>query len=717
MNRTIARKPVNLLSKQSRPSTRRSIQLASIILSFAIFVPSSALYAERLILAPIEVTATSQNNTTTRVLGTDLPSSTDTAALLKGLPGADINQNGPLTGIAQYRGYFGDRVNVTVGDMHLKPAGPNSMDPPLSHIPPTLIESIQLIRGIAPVSSGLETIGGTINASPKTSQFGRDDSFQQTGKLALGFNEVSSGTQTSLFTSLANSNHRFHLSGSVEQGDDYNSPGGTITPSEYERATLGFGYGMQTESGQSVEFDYHYNDTGLTGTPALPMDIVSASGDIYRLNYSTNINDLGLLELRLNYEDLEHVMDNVSLRNPPNMTNGMPMNRIATTDVDGFGFSATLTTSTQNGTAKYGIDGDTANHNALITDPTNAMFMVDNFNDVERNRTGAFVEWRENPSEYWSLSAGARVTQVDSDAGTVSHSMAMMNPNIMTLVSRFNNADRKQSDTNLDLVLSALKPLTNHLTLELSAARKNRSPSYQERYLWIPLQSTGGLADGNNYSGNISLNSETSNQLEIALNWKHRGSYLNPRIYFHKITDYIQGVPETDSAAIMVSAMMTTTAPLKFDNVDARMYGFDTDWGVQLNASWQLDGIISYTRGKRDDINDHLYRIAPLNGLIALTYTAATYTAVIETQAYTAQNKVSSTNNEQTTAGYALINLRAVYNPSQHVSLGTGIENLLDKQYQQHLGGVNRASSNSIPVGTRLTGPGTNFYLTANLSW
>ena len=38
----------------------------------------------------------------------------DTAAVLKDIPGANVNANGPVTGIAQYRGMYGDRISVVI---------------------------------------------------------------------------------------------------------------------------------------------------------------------------------------------------------------------------------------------------------------------------------------------------------------------------------------------------------------------------------------------------------------------------------------------------------------------------------------------------------------------------------------------------------------------------------------------------------------------------
>jgi outer membrane cobalamin receptor len=93
------------------------------------------------------------------------PETPDTATLLQRAPGANVNRNGPLTGIAQYRGMFGHRVNALVDGMSINSGGPNGMDPPLSCIPRSQLGSLTVIRGIAPVSSGAETIGGTILAT------------------------------------------------------------------------------------------------------------------------------------------------------------------------------------------------------------------------------------------------------------------------------------------------------------------------------------------------------------------------------------------------------------------------------------------------------------------------------------------------------------------------------------------------------------------------
>ena len=48
----------------------------------------------------------------------------DTAVALKDVPGANVNANGPVTGIAQYRGMHGDRVSVVIDQLVALPAEP-----------------------------------------------------------------------------------------------------------------------------------------------------------------------------------------------------------------------------------------------------------------------------------------------------------------------------------------------------------------------------------------------------------------------------------------------------------------------------------------------------------------------------------------------------------------------------------------------------------------
>lgn len=635
----------------------------------------------------------------------------DTAGLLKRMPGANVNRNGALTGIAQYRGLFGDRVNVQVDGMQLDASCPNAMDPPMSAIPHTQLDRLTLIRGIAPVSSGLESLGGTIRVESEGSEFGFSDRFETRADVEASAGSVNNRTGLGLGVSRANNTHRLHLRGSVEQGDDMDFANGTIRPTEFERRNFTVGYGFRRD-GQEWGMDLRRNDTDDTGTPSLPMDIIYMDSTTASVNYAGTFGDTAVTA-KVYGDKVDHRMDNYSLRTPVNPM----MLRYSDVESRGTGFRFEGVFQAGAGDLHLGLDGHLVDHDAVIKDPNNAMFYVDNFKDVQHDTVGVYAEWLADFGNDWDVEAGARVNRASTDAGEVVHSMAMMNPNIASLRNDFNNADRSRTDTNVDWVLKLTHHLSEQLSLTAGAARKMRTPSYQERYLWVPLQATGGLADGNNYVGDINLKPETSHQLELGLDWNSPRAYVSPRVFYRKVDDYIQGTPATDPTVIMVSTMGGDPTPLQYSNVEATLYGADASWGLTLSDHWLVDGVISYVRGERDDIDDNLYRIAPPNMTVALTYKRDQWSATLEGVGYMRQDDVSATNGEQETGGYGLVNLSGEYRFGPRTRVLAGVENLFDRLYREHLNGYNRAVNPDIAIGERLPGAGRNVYVSLKHEW
>jgi iron complex outermembrane receptor protein len=354
---------------------------------------------------------------------------------------------------------------------------------------------------------------------------------------------------------------------------------------------------------------------------------------------------------------------------------------------------------------------------------------VVNFNDVEDNRFGLFAQWQQTFNET-KAQLGARLKRAESNAGEVATSMAMMMPmnsdmnsgmggmnstmpNMADLAKdlrdNFNNSDRSLSDTNVDIALSTETQLSADLSLDVGLGLKNRAPSYQERYLWTPMESTGGLADGNTYIGDIDLDSETAYQADIGLTYQTQKVMVAPHIFYQNIDNYIQGTPlgmEDMSAKMMAQMMAGDDNPLKFTNVDAKLYGVDVNGHYYINDQLQLSAIVSYVRGERRDINDNLYRIAPLNGQLSASYFSENWLVNLSLVMAAAQKDVSLTNNEQESAGYGIVNVDAQYYFNNSLTLRAGVDNLFDKEYQNHLGGYNRVKGGEVVLMDRLPAEG-----------
>ncbi len=689
----------------------RSLKLATLVLVSAVPMAQAEPNAT---IPVVQVWGTAETPATTYTLDVDnqAPTAPDTADLLRQVPGANLNANGPLTGIAQYRGMYGSRINVLIDGINIPGGGPNAMDPPLSYIPRDRLKNIVVVRGIAPVSSGDETIGGTVSATSRQSQFTSGSRFEFHGNAQAGIHSVDEGYSASILATLANDDQRLEAAVTRTAGDDRDFAGGTIRPSGYGRDVFEAGYGFRSGD-QEAGIDYQRINTGHTGTPALPMDIIYINTNLVRGNFQGMLGPAQFIA-KLYYTDVDHRMDNYSLRQAANPA----MRRFTLAGSQATGYDLRMNLPLDVGQLSLGTDGLLASHDANIHDPGNPMFLVNNFRNVQRNRYGVFGEWDADVSHRWHMQLGVRYTRVDMSSGTVDGTPARMMPPAALLRDRFNAGDRNRTDNNVDWVAKLEYRPRKDLRLELAVGRKTRSPSYQEAYLWVPLQSTGGLADGNNYVGNPNLRPEVSHEIDLGFDWRGAGAYLSPLAFYRNVDNYIQGVPATDPAVIMVSTMNGDTTPLQFANVGARFYGVDTNWGVALGGHWSLDGVLSYVRGQRRDIHDNLYRIAPLNATVDLSQRHDDWSVTLEGVFYVAQHDVSKTNGELPSAGYGLLNLHGQYKFPQHgLSLTAGIDNILNKRYAPHLGGINRVMGMDVPPGTYLPGSGINGFVNVNMIW
>lgn len=627
------------------------------------------------------------------------PSAIDISQLLKTLPGAAVNSNGPLTGIAQYRGLYGDRVSTKVNGLSVSGAGPNAMDTPLSYASLILTESVDMSRGIAPVSSGTDTIGGSIRVIESQARFQEDSGLVRGQYQDNGQRSYIGGK-----ANLANQDHALLVYVDLMQGTDNpeTGDGREISPGDYDKFVAGgqYRFALDDTGDESIALNYQHLETLDAGTPALPMDINYIRTDRIKLEGQHDLSNW-LMDWNLAYSDARHGMDNYSLRFKPDLK----PHRYNTADSTALSGGIDFEKDAWFIGAEFQLD----DHNSVITDFTKPMFKVDNFNNVTDESYSAFVEWQQDIDQ-WHWQIGARLKHYRTDADEVSHAMAANSAAIRMLMERFNNADRSQAQTGFDFVINGQYQVSPQLSTVIGFARKQAAASYQQRYLWVPMQSTGGMADGRTYVGKMDLDLETAYQLELGLNYQANQLTLTPRVFFHQIDDYIQGVQATDPAVIMAATMMGDPFPLMFENTDARLFGMDIQASYLISQQWHLDMLASYTTGERTDVDDHLYRIAPPNIVMGVNYQNNAWFARLEGVAVKGQNKVSQASREQATAGYGLIHVSAGYD-TQNWQIKAGIDNLLDREYQDHMGAYNRVMMSDLAPGERMSGLGLSAWL------
>jgi iron complex outermembrane receptor protein len=231
-------------------------------------------------------------------------------------------------------------------------------------------------------------------------------------------------------------------------------------------------------------------------------------------------------------------------------------------------------------------------------------------------------------------------------------------------------------------------------------ALTSRAPSLVERYLWTPSNASAGLADGRTYMGSLGLNPETAVETSITARHETDTWYASAAPFYRVVDDYITG--------------LVTTRPgiLTYTNIDrADFYGIDFAAGTELPWNFALDSHLSHVTTRNRDQGGDLYRIAPLHGLVDLSWKYDRWACHLECQWAAAQNHVSTLQNELPTPGYAVWNLRVGKEIFEAIRIETGVENLLDHRYSDHLGGINRVSGSDVGLGEKIPSAGRFAYV------
>lgn len=632
----------------------------------------------------------------------------DLSLLVSRTPGGARVGNGALSGQVQYRGLFGERLNLRVDGQQFASGGPNLMDPVFHYAPASLVSQLIIDRGISPVSAGPGLAGGA-DAIFKKVDFNDSADLSFGYDLSAGFRTGDNSTSTGGVIGASTDVWRFNLIGSYEDGDDYDYPEGTVRGSRFNRSVYGFSSGLKLGA-HTISLDARRQNTGASGNPPFPMDIRYFDADFVQLKY---LGDFEAFDVKasLQTSDVAHAMNNYDFRPTPAMS--ALRETYASAETKSGALSVLF--SALSGKLELGLDGNKTDHDVLITNPANANFFVSALPQIEMQRLGVFGEWTGKLGG-WNTQFGLLVDQHEAEGADASVGSALpMGPRMLLMA--YNAADRSDDDTTVDAVARFWSPERGGVSWRATLAHKTQVPNYLQKFGWMPLPASGGLADGNIYVGDLNLDPEEAWILEGGFDYRGDKLYARPTLFLRQIDNYIQGVPFDDTVGVidstveMIANMNGDPTPMRFANVDARLYGFDVDFGYDMDGPWRLDGVLSYVRGERRDIDDNLYRVAPPNLTLAATYEKSNWATTFEVRGFATQDEVSLTNSEQETPGYAVFNLYGDWQVRDGIHLSAGVENLFDHTYRDHLAGYNRIAGSDVPVGTRLPGAGQTAFL------
>ncbi|MEY2633487.1 MAG: hypothetical protein RIR00_2141 [Pseudomonadota bacterium] len=634
--------------------------------------------------------------------------SSDSAALLDGIPGLSFYTGGGVSSLPAINGLGDDRLKMTVDGMSITSACPNHMNPALSYIDPAALGQISVFAGVVPVSQGGDSIGGAIavkSAAPVFAEPGQG--LKTSGGVNAYYRSNGTVTGAGARVSVASENLSIgYVGNTVDAGNYTDGKGQVVGASRYKVRDNALK--LAARSGADLyTLDIGWRDIPVQGFPNQAMDMIYNRSLSFNAAYK-GIFDWGGLEARAFRQRVRHKMDIL-----PEKGGQMPMD----TDAVDLGYALTATTALgERHIARFGHEF----HRFTLDDwwpPLAAGFMSPNdfwnIRDGNRDRLALFGEVDSKLSDKLSTQVGLRLEQVRMNTGNVqgyfntgdTDMMGMPLPNgtiYQNDANAFNARDHKRKDLNWDFTASARYVENEKQTYDIGFSRKTRSPNLHERYTWSNEAMMAGLmnnwfGDLNSYVGNIDLKPEVAYSLKASADWhdaENRDWQVRAAPFYTYVANYINAVPNTDGNPYNMS-MLAGRQSLRFANQDAKLYGLDLSGKKFLGRAggeWAARATLSYVRAKADN-GDNLYNIMPTNARLALDHALGAWNTTLETVLVSAKRHVSAVRAEQTTAGYAVTNLRTSYRLSKTLRLDAGVDNLFNRHYSLPLGGLEYASA------------------------
>ncbi len=563
----------------------------------------------------------------------------DTASLLKDIPGVSAYGAGGVSSLPVIRGLADDRLRTKVDGMDLVASCPNHMNSPLSYIDPTAVESIQVYSGVTPVSVGGDSIGGSIVVQSAAPVFANQGEHVATGEAGAFYRSNGNSWGGTLSGTYATDSLSLNYTGSYAQSDNYKAGGDfkdytftgraghtldldEVGSTAYQASNQSIKLGWKGD-GNLVDLTYTRQYIPFENYPNQRMDMTENVSDQFNLGY-TGKQGWGTLKARAYYEHTQHVMDFGDDKRywygpgqPPSgsggdvavngtacspisgvrMVNGKMVGCAAGMPMDTDGKNLGLNVSAEVPLAKGDLLRFGAEYQNYRLDdwwsPSGAMmwpYTFWNINDGQRDRYAAFGEW-EIRKDRWEHILGLRLEAVDMDAGPVHGYNLDYYPtsgtggtgNQTRDAALFNAQDRSVTDLNWDLSwIGRFSPAATQ-TYEIGLAHKTRSPNLYERYTWSTWQMAAFMnnfvGDGNGYVGNLDLEPEKAGTLSLTADWHDANKEqwgVKVTPYYTYVWDYVDAVQwDSTTNAPRIVPVVDNFTVLKYFNQSAYFYGLD----------------------------------------------------------------------------------------------------------------------------------------------
>ncbi len=629
------------------------------------------------VLSPLEVV------TSPKAPRQPVPAS-DASDYLKTIPGFSQIRNGGSNGDPVFRGMFGSRLRMLTNDSEMLGACPARMDAPASYISPESYDLLTLTKGPETVLWGPGNSAGTVRFDREPPQFAKGDAKGDASLLAASNDRFDENADVSF----GNEKGYVRLSGNHSQAGDYKDGDGQRVASQWEKWNTDMAIGWTPDADTLLELTAGQGD-GNASYAGRGMDGSQFKRESLGLRFKKdNIGEtFDSLDISAWYNYANHIMDNYSLRSPGTMTSAtsdtMDMSAKMDKQVDrrtvgGRMMGTWLWSDFQ---LQSGLDTQLNTHRSNEEDENEGWQEDARFHDY-----GAFGELTWTATDLTKMIGGARLDKVEVDNAT-------------------GVGDDSRQDT---LPAGFLRVEHNLATVPamyyVGLGYTERFPDYWE--LFSPTYGPDGTTDVFDH-----LKPEKTTQLDVGAQYKDKRVSGWVSAYLGRINDYILFEYDPDNSHVSQA-----------QNVDATIMGGEMGASYQLSEQWKTDFTLNYSWAENSDENQPLPQTPPLEARAGLTWEKGDWTSTGLLRMVSPQHRVAINEGNvvgkdfDSSAGFAIVSANAAYKINPHLRLSSGVDNLLDKTYSEHL---NLAGNSSFGYSTNtpINEPGRTFWAKMNLTF
>ena len=609
------------------------------------------------ILAPIVVTAQQGNDAHGLIVHADPKQPTqpipavDGAAYLQSIVGFNQIKNGGANGDVTFRGMFGSRIKILTDGTENLGACPSRMDNPASYVSPESYDKITVVKGPQTVQYAHTGSAATVIFEREPEQLTSAKPYRGQATVMLGsYGRLDQNVEAAV----GDETKYARLNANRSIADSYQDGAGNTVPSDWEKWNADLALGWTPNEDTWVELKGGKSD-GEAVYAGRPMDGSKFARESLGLHVEKkNIGDvIKKVEAQVDYSYNDHVMDNFSLRKF-NPADGMSMPMASNVARRTLNARVAMTQDWGKLQLISGIDSQKNEHTKRSGSLMSPYQNKARVGDMDFESYGAFGELSYAFNDQHKLVTGARVDQAKID-------------NLAT--------DTERKETLPSGFVRIESELAEHVKTYAGLGYVERVPDYWELFSTKYHQSAGTtFAD---------LENEKTAQFDAGYQYEQGAFKSWASVYAGLIQDYILVAYTPTGSMGRLEA--------KSRNIDATIAGAEAGVAYQLTDQIQADISAMYAWGENTTDHTALPQIAPLEGRFNLRYVQEKYNLGLLWRVVAAQDRTSYREGNiigydlEESKGFGTLSLNGTYNIQKDLDLSVGIDNVLNKNYAEHL--------------------------------